>query len=105
LGPRGVFAYLSTTFYASSSSNTACVNCPAGDYGDGLACTSCGVGEYSSAGATYCTTASAGFKANAAKTAAVQCLPGTFSTGATDTCTSCDTGYTSSTSGQTACAF
>jgi hypothetical protein len=75
----------------TSTADTGCSTCAAGTSGDGSAsCEPCTKGKYSSAGAAYCITAEAGYKANSANTAAVECSVNEYSTGATGACSICE---------------
>ena len=81
-----------------SGSIKPCEDCTAGKYSETgtnseAGCLDCGVGTYSSSGASYCVTVGAGSKNNADRTGEEMCTADTFSTGATNVCTSCGGGH------------
>lgn len=94
---------------SNPSTDTTCGICgtgmvsPGGDYR--IDCTWCnGEGEYSDVtGGNACKTVPAGFKPNYTHKGLEACPPGTYSTGGTNECTSCDFGKFSTAEGSLGC--
>ena len=83
----------------ADAASHSCVTCPAGRFSPGgtNVCSACNdevpnTGKFSGEGAASCSIAVAGTKANSDRTGYDVCGPNTFSTGATDSCTSCTAG-------------
>jgi len=76
--------------------DNSCLPCPIATYApfEATSCSGCevGGGKYAIAGSPFCRVAGAGKRPNAARSGVVDCGVNTYSTGASDTCTTCPDG-------------
>ncbi|GMH48997.1 hypothetical protein TrVE_jg8778 [Triparma verrucosa] len=92
----------------SQTTDTVCAICGTGSVSPGGNITSCtlcnGKGEYSDIeGGNACKTVPAGYKPDSSHQDLEACPPGSYSTGGTSACTSCDFGKFSASEGSLAC--
>ncbi|MBP3340855.1 MAG: hypothetical protein J6L47_04300 [Alphaproteobacteria bacterium] len=101
---------VSTGYYTTgcNTSGNACTGqsqCSAGNYCSSGVSYACGAGKYSSAGASSCSSISAGCYGTSATSACpASCAKGYYSTGGASACTACPAGTYGSTTGLTSAA-